>query len=32
MNFEWNLNDENVIKSMDELKFFTKQIKILWEY
>ena len=32
MNFEWHLNDKNVIKSLDELKFFTKQIKILWEY
>jgi len=32
MNFEWNLEDENVIKSLEELKFFTKQIKILWEY
>ncbi len=32
MNFEWTINDENVIKSLEELEFFTKQIKILWEY
>lgn len=32
MNFEWNIKDKNVIKSLEELEFFTKQIKILWEY
>lgn len=32
LDFEWNLSDENVIKSLDELKFFTKNIKILGEY
>jgi prephenate dehydratase len=32
MNFEWKLEDENVAKSLHELEFFTKQIKILWEY
>lgn len=32
LDFEWNLSDENVIKSLEELKFFTKEIKILWEY
>lgn len=32
MNFEWTINDENVKKSLEELKFFTNNIKILWEY
>jgi prephenate dehydratase len=32
MNFEWTLKNENVIKSLEELEFFTKQIKILWKY
>lgn len=29
---DWKLKDENVIKSLDELKFFTSKIKVIWEY
>lgn len=32
LDFQWNLSDEKVKKSMDELKFFTKSIQILWTY
>jgi len=32
MNFEWTIENDNVKKSLEELEFFTKQIKILWEY
>ena len=32
INFEWIKEDENVIKSLSELKIFTKNIRILWEY
>jgi len=32
MNFEWTIENEDVKKSLEELEFFTKQIKILWEY
>lgn len=32
MDFEWSLQDENIKKSIDELKFFTKNIKVLGEY
>jgi len=28
----WNLNEKWIIKSIEELKFFTKEIRILWEY
>jgi prephenate dehydratase len=32
MTFEWTLSDENVKKALEELEFFTTQIKILGEY
>ena len=32
MNFEWTKKDENVNKSLEELSFFTKTIRVLWEY
>lgn len=32
MNFEWTLEDKCVEKSLEELQFFTNDIKILWEY
>lgn len=32
LDFEGKLNDDNVIKSLEELKFFTNNIRILWEY
>lgn len=32
IDFEWSVNDENVKNALSELEFFTKNIKILWEY
>ncbi len=32
LEFEWNLKDENVIKSLEELSFFTNEVRILGEY
>lgn len=32
MDFEWHSELENVQKSLEELEFFTNNIKILWEY
>lgn len=32
LDFEWNLNNEKVLNAINELKFFTKNYKILWEY
>jgi prephenate dehydratase len=32
LDFEWTISDKNVINSLEELEFFTKSIKILWEY
>jgi prephenate dehydratase len=32
IDFEWNIQESNVINSLEELKFFTKEIKVLWEY
>jgi len=32
ISFEWKISNENVKKTLDELEFFTTQIKILWEY
>jgi prephenate dehydratase len=32
LDFEWKLEDENVIKALDELKFFTSNINIIGEY
>ena len=32
IDFEWTTKDISVKKSLDELKFFTNNIKILWEY
>lgn len=32
LDIEWNLNDEGVLIAIEELKFFTKEIQILWEY
>lgn len=32
LSFEWNLNDNRVIDSLNELEFFTKRIQILGEY
>ncbi len=32
LDFEWKLEDENVIKALEELKLFTINIKIIWEY
>ena len=32
IDFEWRLEDESVKKSLEELKFYTSDIKILWSY
>lgn len=32
LEFEWNLHEDKVMKSLDELKFFTKYLKVLWTY
>ena len=32
LDFEWKLEDKNVILSLEELKFFTSNINIIWEY
>lgn len=32
LEFEWNLNNEKIKKAIEELDFFTKKIRILWEY
>ena len=32
INFEWTQKDDNVQKSLGELKLFTNEIRILWEY
>jgi len=32
LDFEWEMKDVNIIKSLIELAFFTKTIKIIWEY
>lgn len=32
LDVEWNLKDKNIIEAINELKFFTKEVKILWEY
>lgn len=32
LDFEWKLDSEDTKKSLEELSFFTKDIKILWEY
>lgn len=32
LDFEWNLKDENVVKALEELEFFTSEIRILGEY
>jgi len=32
LDFEWKLEDENVKSSLEELKFFTSKINIIWEY
>ena len=32
LDFEWKLSDDNVQKSLEELKFFTSKLKIIWEY
>lgn len=32
LDLEWNLKQESVKKALEELKFFTNDIKILWEY
>lgn len=32
IDFDWTTNDLNVKKSLEELEFFTSEIKILWEY
>jgi prephenate dehydratase len=32
VDFEGSLDDENVQKSLDELKLFTSELRILWEY
>ncbi len=32
LTFEWQLKDENIKKTLEELNFFTNFIKILWEY
>ena len=32
LDFEWNLEDKKVISALKELEFFTKNIKILWDY
>lgn len=32
IDFDWSENDENVKNALHELAFFTKDLKILWEY
>ena len=32
LDFEWKLSDDKVQKSLEELKFFTTKINIIWEY
>lgn len=32
LDFDWSLEDDNVTKALDELSFFTSNIKIIWEY
>ena len=32
MTFEWKLQNENIKKTLEELEFFTNNIKLLWEY
>lgn len=32
LDFEWNLEEERVKNALKELEFFTKDIRILWEY
>ena len=32
ISFSWTLKDENIKKTLKKLEFFTKKIKILWEY
>jgi prephenate dehydratase len=32
LDFDWKLSDENVIKALEELRFFTSSVKIIWEY
>ena len=32
LDFDWSLNNTNVIKALEELEFFTSNIKIIWEY
>jgi prephenate dehydratase len=32
MTFEWQLKNEKIKKALEELEFFTTEIKILWEY
>jgi len=32
LDFEWKWSDEKVKKSLEELKFFTSNINIIWEY
>jgi len=32
LDFEGKLEDKNVIKALEELKFFTSSVKIIWEY
>ncbi len=32
LEFEWNLENKDLKKALDELEFFTKKIMILWQY
>ena len=32
LDFEWKLSDDKLQKSLEELKFFTTKINIIWEY
>lgn len=32
LDFEWRLDNEKIINALNELKFFTKNYKLIWEY
>lgn len=32
LDFEWNSNDKSVKEALSELKFFSEEIRIIWEY
>ena len=32
LDFDWNLEEDNVKKALEELEYFTSNVKIIWEY